>query len=134
MKGTGITQAAGRSLVRTAGRSTSLIVDLSIYTLPAVLRSIYRFSDRCFFFLRKESAGTVTIHVQNRKADEPADRWLGDLANELLDQQLRQQLGQEAGPLRELIAAQAFAEGNLLDADRDEGDYLRDPLGIGRGR
>lgn len=130
----GILPTEGKPLVATAGRFSALVVDLSIYSLPAVLRATYRFSDRCFFFLRKESAGTVTIHLQNRAAGEPADRWLGDLVNELLDQQLRRLLEQEAGPLRELIAAQAFAEGNLLDADRDEGDYRRDPLGIGRTR
>jgi hypothetical protein len=33
-----------------------------------------------------------------------------------------------------LIVAQAFSEGNLLDEQRDHGDFESDPLGIGRGR
>ena len=59
---------------------------------------------------------------------------IGEFCNELLDQQLRLALSREAGPIREILFAQAFAEGNLLDPQRDEGDYQSDPLGIGRCR
>lgn len=135
MSDEGVARVSGQPLVRTQGGDTvALIVDLTIYAMPAVLRASYRFSERCFFFLRREAPGTVTVHVQNRSPGETVDRWIGDFANELLDQQLREHLAQEAGPLRELIAAQAFAEGNLLDEDRDEGDYGADPANIARTR
>jgi hypothetical protein len=36
--------------------------------------------------------------------------------------------------VRTLIVAQAFSEGNLIDAHAGDGDYLSDPLGAGKHR
>jgi len=58
----------------------------------------------------------------------------GDFSNELIDQRLRERLEQQFGDVRTLIVAQAFAEGNLLDAASADGDYASDPQGIGRLR
>ena len=46
-------------------------------------------------------------------------RAIGEFFNELLDQQIRFSLDAEFAPLRTLIVAQAFSEGNLLPADAD---------------
>jgi len=129
----GLTTTPGRPLTASLGGATVAIqVGLDVYALPAVLRACYQLTDRCYFFLRRETPGTVTVYLQSRSPDQPAQDWLGTLSNELLDQQIREHLAREAGPLRELIAAQAFSEGNLLDENRDDGDYRQDSLGIGR--
>lgn len=108
-------------------------IDLSIYSLPAVLRTCYKFTDHYYLFLSREASapGNVVVTFGSKVTSEPAREFLGDFLNELIDQQIREQLAAEAGPLRELIAAQAFSEGNLLDADQDSLDYNSDPLEIG---
>lgn len=119
------------------GRPVAVVsVDLRVYSQPAVERACYKLTDRCWLELRKPPGEEQRLEVAlHPKAGEPAERpwvrpWIGELLNELLDQQIRERLAAEAGPLRHLIVAQAFAEGNLLDPQRDELDLGEDPRGI----
>jgi len=116
----------------------ALSVDLSIFSREAVLRAAYKFTDRCHLFVERESddGGRLVVTFRPRNPESGLADLVGEFSNELVDQQLREQLACEAGPIREMLVAQAFAEGNLLDPDRDEGDYVLDPKGIGglRGR
>jgi His-Xaa-Ser system protein HxsD len=117
------------------GPSVVLEVDLGVYSLEAVLRACYKLTDRCFLLLRRSDGDDrLDLFLQPKRPEPEVQVLLGELANELLDQQLRRTIAEEAGPVRELIVAQAFAEGKLLDGDRDEGDYEADPRGIGRRR
>lgn len=108
-------------------------VDTTIYELDAVLRVAYQFTDRCYLFIARDEKDPrrLTVYMGAKSADADPAALAGDFSNALIDQQLRAVLAREAGPLRELIVAQAFAEGNLLDPQRDEGDYREDPHGIG---
>jgi His-Xaa-Ser system protein HxsD len=114
----------------------ALEVDTSVYDLSAIFRACYRFTDRCYLFLARceTDRGWITIALASKSPEVDLSNAVGDFCNELIDQQLRGALMQETAPLRELIVAQAFAEGNLLDTQRDEGDYERDPLGMGSTR
>jgi His-Xaa-Ser system protein HxsD len=114
--------------------SAALEIDTSIYHQSAVLRACYKLTDRCYFFLARRGEASLVVTLLSKSAEGDLSALIGELCNELLDQQLRHELAIEAGPVRELIVAQAFAEGNLLDPQRDEGDYVRDPLGIGEDR
>lgn len=110
-------------------------VDLSIYTLEAVFRACYKFTSLCYLFLaRTEQPNWLIVTFQAKISGESLAHLPGDFFNELIDQQIREILEAEVGPIRELIVAQAFAEGNLLDPLRDEGNYEEDYLGIGRWR
>lgn len=118
--------------------AVALRIDLSIFAMEAVLRATYKFTDRCHLFVER-SAGEgdgaiVTFRAKNEGI--VIEAIVGEFANELIDQQLREHLARQAGPIREILVAQAFAEGNLLDPDREGGDYLHDEKGIGglRGR
>lgn len=106
-------------------------IDLSVYTLEAVLRACYRFTDRSYVFLSRADRGSdnLVVLLRKKKASDEAPL-AGEFYNELVDQQLRIRIAEETGPIRELIVAQAFAEGNLLDPRREDGDYHEDPLGI----
>jgi His-Xaa-Ser system protein HxsD len=108
-------------------------LDVSIYPINAIFRSCYKFTDRCSISLTQVAVpvDSIRVFLRAKSPAEDLDLLAGDLANELIDQQIRETLALEAGTLRALIAAQAFAEGNLLDEQRDEGDYSGDPLGIG---
>jgi His-Xaa-Ser system protein HxsD len=108
-------------------------VDLSIYSRRSILRSCYKFTSRCYVFLsRTEDADWLVVAFLAKSQGEIPAALIGEFYNELLDQQIRENLDLEMGPVRELIVAQAFAEGNLLDPLRDEGNYEDDPLGIGK--
>jgi His-Xaa-Ser system protein HxsD len=110
-------------------------VDLSLYGLPAVFRACYKLTGRCYVIMaRTEDPGWLTVTLLAKTSEPIAASLAGELYNEILDQQIRENLESEMGPVRELIVAQAFAEGNLLDPLRDEGNYEDDPLGIGRRR
>jgi len=111
-------------------------IDTSLYGLDAIFRASYRFTDRCYIFLARipEAPTLVAITLMAKHPTADLRPLVGEICNELIDQQIRLALSKEVGPLRELIVAQAFAEGNLLDAQRDDGDYEGDPLGIGRSR
>ncbi len=123
------------------GEDLAFDVDTSIYELDSILRAAYRLTDRCYVFLARDPQNPqrLTIYLGVKPpagSDRTASRLdvtalAGELSNELIDQQLRTVLAREAGPVRELIVAQAFAEGNLLDPERDDGDYRQDPHGIG---
>lgn len=111
-------------------------VDTALYALAAVFRACYKLTDRCYFFLARaeDNPGAILVHISPKQPDANLRQYLGEFCNELLDQQIRETLSREAGALRDLIAAQAFAEGNLLDSQRDEGDYETDPRSIGSRR
>lgn len=118
-------------------KSVALEIDLTIYSLDAVFRACYAFTDRCFLFLARQPQDPerLIVTISARGAETSAgelEELAGSFCNDLIDQELRCKLARQAGPLRELIVAQAFAEGNLLDPERDDEDFEADPRGFGR--
>lgn len=110
-------------------------VDSTIYSESALMRAAYKFSGQFHVLLSRDDARPqhVVVNVSPKATNASVDERVvrGEFFNELLDQQLREKLEAEFGAVRELILAQAFADTNLLDANRDDGDYVTDPLQIG---
>jgi len=127
--------AAAPVLLRGDG-SIALDIDRHLFSMDAVLRSSYKFTDRCHVFIQTHETreGTWIVIMRPKNADSNLIDLAGDFSNELIDQRLRERLEQQFGDVRTLIVAQAFAEGNLLDAASADGDYASDPQGIGRLR
>lgn len=124
---------AGRPCVQTLdGPTVAVEIDLAIFSIPAILRACYHFTDRCFVFVHRSGAEAVTVFLQTKSPELQGAIAAGEFSNRLVDEQLRVTIAAETGAIRELVVAQAFAEGNLLDESRDEGDYQTDPLGIGQ--
>lgn len=133
---TGITNGTAQPVGLSLGDSTAVLqVDSTLYELDAILRACYKYTDRCYLFLTRDpgTEGLVNIFFMSKRQSDLSEV-MGDFCNELVDQSLRLALSQEFGPIRELVVAQAFSEGNLLDPQRDEGDYASDSLGIGERR
>jgi His-Xaa-Ser system protein HxsD len=131
----GSKESAAFPVETVGGATVALEIDLGVYSLEAVLRAGYKLTDRCYLlFTRSTVPDRLRAFLQAKRDGEDVEVLVRELANELLDQQLRRMIAEEVGPVRELIVAQAFAEGNLLDRDRDDGDYESDPRGIGRRR
>jgi His-Xaa-Ser system protein HxsD len=122
--------SCGGSLTVLDSAHVAVRIDQAIYSLEAILRAAYKLSDRCHILLDSHD-GNVTAFIMGQTAEDAVAAHVGSFVNELLDQQLRVQLEAQFGPLRTIIAAQAFAQGNLLDPRRENDDYDRDPRGIG---
>src|SRR5258708_38734018 len=96
--------------------SITLRVDRAIYPVAAAIAAGYKFTDRAFVWLESASGGTGHYNVFLRpKGAISAELLSGEFVNEILDQALRHRLEQQFAPMRTLIVAQAFAEGDLLD-------------------
>ena len=113
----------------------ALEIDRALFSMDALLKAAYKFTDRCHIFIQTHETRTDRwlVLMRPKQTAQTGDQLSGDFSNELIDQRLRERLEQQFGDVRTLIVAQAFAEGNLLDADRS-GDYHADPRGIGRLR
>ena len=109
-------------------------VDLSLFTVDAIMRAAYKLTDRCFVVLQKPSSTQCTVFLVARASTTDVGPLGREFHNELLDQQIRCRLEDQFGDVRTLIVAQAFSEGNLLEPDADTQDYRTDPHGAGKHR
>jgi His-Xaa-Ser system protein HxsD len=108
-------------------------VDLRVYPLEVLFRTCYAFTDRCYLFLdRDEDDARVTVHFAKKSDGTDLRAIAGEFCNELVSQRVMRDIAAETRPIRELIVAQAFAEGDLLDRAESEADYNEDPRGIAR--
>ncbi len=110
-------------------------VQESVYSRDAILKTCYLFTDRCYLYLTRADADSIQVHMAPKSATSDMNAIAGDFCNEMIDQKLRSDIARESGKIREIILAQAFSEGNLLDGlaglSGDGDDYHPDPLGIG---
>jgi His-Xaa-Ser system protein HxsD len=112
---------------------TTMEIEASSYSLPAVLRASYKLSDRLFSFILPQDSrteGRFVVALWTRRGDTLSQDLLGEFCRELADQELRVRLAEEAADIGAMIVAQAFAEGNLLEPGLDDDDYRTDPRGI----
>jgi len=91
----------------------SLTVDTDLYSLGALFRACYAFTDRCYLFLRDAAPGRVTVVFRKRQSPKTLEALIEEFANELISQRLRAQLEEETRAVRERIVAQAFSEADL---------------------
>ena len=106
-------------------------VDTATYSLEALFRVCYAFTDKCYLFLRPENGSSVVRVMFTRKIpDCDLPSLAGEFSNELINQRVRLQVALETRAIRELIVAQAFAEADLLDRTLSESGYVDDPKGI----
>ena len=106
---TSLTEMTPTSLATSDGSST-LSVDTSIYSWSALFRACYKFTDRCYLYLRRDSANEVVVRFTPKCPETKVSTLIGEFENELIDQRLRTIIDQETRPVRELIVSQAFAE------------------------
>ena len=117
--------------IRTEGDVTYLVVDKAIYSKEALLQACYWFTDRAYLLIARYSPDLYRVAVLPKPTcDAPGAQIAGDLANALLDSQLRLQITQETEKIREIIFTKAFSEGGLLDEPAPGDD--RDPVEVKR--
>ena len=101
------------------GDFAQVAFDEEIYSLEAILRTCYLFTDRCYLYLARpeDTSRNVLVYLKPKDATISAVDCAHEFCNELIDQSIRRQVAAESGKIRELLVAQAFAEGNLLKPD-----------------
>ena len=120
------------AMVTLEGPGVAIQVDTRLFSINTIFRACYKCTDRAYLFVGKLDGESLVVTLHPKAAGQDVTHLAGELANELIDQRLREDLARETAPVREMIVAEAFAEGNLLDESRDSGDYRVDPRKIGR--
>lgn len=88
-------------------------IDTSLYTIEAVFRACYKFTDRCFLFLERADANTVVVQFRASAGRSDLAETVGAFQNELIDQRLRADIARQTRDIRNWIVAQAFVEADL---------------------
>lgn len=113
--------------------SIRIRINIDLYSTEALFRVCYIFTDRCYLFLQPQKDSSIVEVRCTRKTTECDMKTLvGDFANELINQRVRQDIAAESKTIRQLIVAQAFTEANLFDRELSEISYTEDPKGITR--
>lgn len=112
-------------------RTLTLEVDTAIYSLEALFRVCYAFTDRCYLFLEPATKDpSIVVRITGKKPDFDLDTVVGEFSNALIDERVRRDIATETMSIRELIIAQAFAEVDILDRSLAEASHVEDPKGI----
>jgi His-Xaa-Ser system protein HxsD len=94
-------------------------IDLRMYRLLAVQKTMYRYANRCTGVL-EEAVGeslAVTFLFAPQISEAAAREVLRQFFRDLLDQELREKIGDETRAIRSLILAQAFSKTDLIRRD-----------------
>src|SRR5436305_891173 len=113
-----------------ADGSLSLVVDTSIYPVDVVSRTCYAFTARAYVLMTSCGESSIRIDIAVKEAGGDGASIAGELGNALLEQALRARITEETRAIRELIVAQAFCEGDLLDRRDVDADPAEDPRHI----
>ncbi|HEV2806310.1 MAG TPA: His-Xaa-Ser system protein HxsD [Chthoniobacterales bacterium] len=105
------------TFLQTDGSGLLVEVDLGVYTLSALLRVAYRFTNRCYLHLQKKSERIVEVRFRRKTAGPPLDQIASEFCNELLDQSLREIVARESEPTRNLILAHALSRTPFVDPE-----------------
>jgi His-Xaa-Ser system protein HxsD len=95
----------------------SVTFDLGCYSVDAVQRALYRFSDRLSSNVAVDG-GIVrcTLFIDSVDSGE-VQGVVADFRNEVLDETLRARVREETAEVRNLILALAFSNSGLVDAE-----------------
>ena len=129
------------------GAVASLIIDTSVYSKTAIFKTAYWYTERCYIFLARCNQKPDYIEIAIRpKTVASQDELIGlcrEFANNLIDQQVRQDVIRETGAIRDSLVQKAFFEGSRrlkpgsLKSNEEyvpepDQSYQTDPLKIAR--
>jgi His-Xaa-Ser system protein HxsD len=92
-------------------------VDLQIYGREALMKVVYKFTDRCFIHLQHRDERIVEVRFQPKTSEISLKMVAGEFFNDLLDQQLREVVGRESEQIRNLILAHALSKTDFALSD-----------------
>lgn len=97
-------------------------VDLSLHSHSSILKATYKFTDHWYVeFVPSIKRDILKITFTPKSSPENRYQVRSEFLNELLDQQLREQIGSETLAVRNLIMAHALSKLDLIpDPGEDE--------------
>jgi His-Xaa-Ser system protein HxsD len=100
-----------------------LDIDLEAFSLDAVKRSAYRFSDKFAFDLTVDGrTARCTFTFPGSASPEAVEASIIAFRKELLDQDLRQAIRSETQHVRNVILAHAFSQSGLVNDEPLQND------------
>ena len=122
----------------TDGRRISFVLDEDLYSREVIYGATYLFIDRAWVFLSRPADRLVDVRLTPKQPTDRAglEALAGELANELLNQAVRQQLSDSTAKIREYYGARAFYAGaaqtsiDQLLAELDAEELEEAPLEI----
>jgi His-Xaa-Ser system protein HxsD len=100
-----------------------LEIDLETFSLDAIKRSAYRFSDKFAFDLTVDGrTARCTFIFPASASPEAAEASIIAFRKELLDQDLRQVIRSETERVRNIILAHAFSQSGLVNDEPLQND------------
>src|SRR5260370_8036908 len=91
--------------------SLSICVDTAVYSVEAVFRVCYGFTDRCYLYLQPaDPVSVIRVRFSKKTSDSDLSLMAGEFSTELINQKVRIDVAADTRPLRELIVAQAFPQ------------------------
>jgi His-Xaa-Ser system protein HxsD len=102
-------------------------VDLGVYSLSALLRVAYRFTDRCYLHLQRQSGQKIEVRFRSKSSETSLDQIAGEFCNEILDQTLREIVACESEPVRNLILAHALSRTPFVSPELETADPFDGP-------
>lgn len=105
--------------------SYSISLDLCIYSLTAIKRAAYKFTDGFSVSFERPDEHHISVRFLPLKTIAAPMELIKAFNNEVLDQDLREQLAEETKGIRDVIIAQAFSPVSLLhpDLETDQDDH-----------
>ena|SRR2546427_4406729 len=97
------------------GDTLRVELNLALYPLSVIFKACYLFTDRTYVYLCSSPPNQVHVYLKAKLKDHDLRALAGDFLNELVNQRLRFDITSETGKIRELLVAQAFAEGFVTD-------------------
>ena len=116
--------------VSASGRDRLTRIDLSVYGIETVLKSVYRFTGSCFVHLQHDGDRVVALRMRPKRPEEDPDLAIRNLLNDLVDQQLRSIVAVETAATRDLIMAHALSQTTLIRPDLETADPKKDPQNV----
>jgi His-Xaa-Ser system protein HxsD len=108
-----------------------VVIDPKVYSLNAVLKTAYWFTDRAFLHLQFGGDQKIELRLRAKHPGADVESLAGDFMNELLDQQLREAVAAETEGIRDLIFSHALSKTSLLQRDLETADPFSDPRHVG---
>lgn len=85
-----------------------LKVDKAVYDREAVVATAYKLTDTCFIHVDSAHPGHYAVYFSAKQLGIDLISQVDSFCNELIDQQLRQDLGKSNKSIKEMIVKKAF--------------------------
>jgi His-Xaa-Ser system protein HxsD len=89
-------------------------VDPSLYSLTAILKTAYWFTDQCYLYLvNRPPLVEVEFRLKQDDSEDALKKFCGQFLNNLLDQAVRQKVLEETSSVRDTLLKKAFFDAKL---------------------